>query len=40
MKKGAELHKKINQQAKQPILLHEEVIGCLCMSAEFRIIGP
>lgn len=24
-----ELHKKINQQAKQPILLYEGVIGCL-----------
>lgn len=29
MKKDTELHKKINQQTKQPILLYEEVIGCL-----------
>ncbi|MDQ0657277.1 hypothetical protein QF041_002044 [Paenibacillus sp. W2I17] len=29
MKKDTELHKKINQQAKQPILLYDEVIGCL-----------
>lgn len=32
MKKDTELHKKdkpTNQQTKQPILLYEEVIGCL-----------
>lgn len=40
MKKDTGLHKKLNQQAKQPIRLHEEVIGCLCMSADMRIIVP